>query len=59
MFQSASEDLNIKLQGDLSATQDLDMIEANIKLSDAQNALQTSIRTASTFFNYTLTNFIG
>jgi flagellar hook-associated protein 3 len=59
MFQSASEDLNIKLEGDLSATQDLDMIEANVKLSNAQNALQTSIRTASTFFNYTLSNFIG
>jgi flagellar hook-associated protein 3 FlgL len=59
MFKSASEDLNIKLEGDLSATQDLDMIEANVKLSNAQNALQTSIRTASTFFNYTLSNFIG
>jgi flagellar hook-associated protein 3 len=59
MFKSASEDLNIKLEGDLSASQDLDMIEANVKLSNAQNALQTSIRTASTFFNYTLSNFIG
>ena len=59
MFQSASEDLNINLEGDLSATQDLDIIEANVKLSNAQNALQTSIRTASTFFNYTLSNFIG
>lgn len=59
MFKSASERLNIKLEGDLSATQDLDMIEANVRLSNAQNALQTSIRTASTFFNYTLSNFIG
>jgi flagellar hook-associated protein 3 FlgL len=59
MFQSSAEDLNIKLESDLSAIQDLDMIEANVKLNNAQSALQTSIRTSSNFFSYSLSNFLG
>lgn len=59
MFKLSADDLNIKLESDLSAIQDLDMIEANVKLSNAQSALQTSIRTSSNFFSYSLSNFIG
>lgn len=58
-FNSTAEDLDIKLQTDLSAIQDLDMIEANVKLSNAQVALQTAVRTSSNFFNYSLVNFLG
>ncbi|MEY3370871.1 MAG: hypothetical protein RLZZ361_1541 [Cyanobacteriota bacterium] len=59
MYKASTDDLNIKLESDLSAIQDLDMIEANVKLSNAQSALQTSIRTSSNFFSYSLSNFLG
>jgi flagellar hook-associated protein 3 len=59
MFKASADDLNIKLENDKSQIEDLDMIEANLKLSNAQSALQTSIRTSSNFFSYSLSNFIG
>lgn len=58
-LNSTADDLDIKLQADLSIQQDVDMIDANLKLSSAQSALQTAIQTASSFFSQSLTNFIG
>lgn len=58
-FNSSGEDLDIKLQSDLSLQQDVDMVEANIKLANAQVALQTSVRTASNFFSQSISDFLG
>jgi len=58
-FNSAGEDLDLKLQSDLSLQQDVDMVETNIKLSNAQVALQTSVQTASNFFSQSISNFLG
>ncbi len=58
-FDSAAEDLDIKLQADLSEAQDIDLVEANVALSNAQAALQTAIRTSSNFFSQTLSRFLG
>lgn len=58
-FNSAGEDLDLKLQSDLSLQQDVDMIEANIKLANAQVALQTSVQTASNFFSQSISDFLG
>lgn len=55
---SAADDLNIKLQSDLSSIQDIDLIDANLKLSNAQASLQTSIQTTSNFFSQSLLNFV-
>jgi flagellin-like hook-associated protein FlgL len=57
-FNVAAEDLDIKLQSDLSIQQDLDMIDANIRMSNAQVALQTSVQTASNFFSQSITSFL-
>lgn len=57
-FNAAGEDLDIKLQSDLSLQQDVDMIDANVKLANAQVALQTSVQTASNFFSQSITSFL-
>lgn len=58
-FKLSAEDLNIKLESDLSAIQDLDFISASLELNNAQSALQTAIRTSSNFFSFSLSNFLG
>jgi len=57
-FNYAADDLDIKLQSDLSIQQDLDMIDANIRMSNAQVALQTSVQSASNFFSQSITSFL-
>ena len=58
-FNSASDDLDLKLQSDLSLQQDVDMIDANVKLANAQVSLQTSVQTASKFFSQSISSFLG
>lgn len=56
---TASDDLDIKLQADLSESQDIDFVKANLDMTSAQAALQTSIQTSSNFFNQTLSRFLS
>jgi flagellar hook-associated protein 3 FlgL len=57
-FTKASEDMDIKLQDDLSRQQDLDVVDASLRYSNAQVALQTAVRTASSFFSQSMADFI-
>lgn len=57
-FNDASEDLNLKLQSDLSQQQDLDMVDATVRLNNLQIALQTSVQTTSNMFSLSLANFL-
>jgi flagellin-like hook-associated protein FlgL len=57
-FTRAAEDMDIKLQDDLSRQQDLDVVEASLRYSNAQVSLQTAVRTASTFFSQSMADFI-
>jgi flagellar hook-associated protein 3 FlgL len=57
-FNDASEDLNLKLQSDLSQQQDLDMVDATVKLNSLQIALQTSVQTTSNLFSMSLAQFL-
>jgi flagellar hook-associated protein 3 FlgL len=56
---STADDLDIKLQSDLSNIQDVDIIATNLKLANAQAALQTAIQTSSNFFSQSLLNFVS
>jgi flagellar hook-associated protein 3 len=58
-LNSSSDDLDIKLQADLSEAQDIDFVKANLDMTNAQAALQTSIQTSSNFFNQTLSRFLS
>ncbi len=58
-LNSSSDDLDIKLQADLSQAQDIDFVKANLDMTNAQAALQTSIQTSSNFFNQTLSRFLS
>ncbi len=58
-LNSAGDDLDIKLQSDLSTIQDIDMVDANMQLANAQAALQTAIKTTSNFFSKSLGDFLG
>lgn len=57
-LNTASDDLDIKLQSDLSIVQDIDMIDANIRLANSQSALQTAIQITSSFFSRSLSDFL-
>jgi flagellar hook-associated protein 3 len=57
-FNSSSEDLNLKLQSDLSQQQDLDMVDATVKLNNLQIALQTSVQTTANLFSLSLADFL-
>jgi flagellar hook-associated protein 3 FlgL len=57
-FNNASENLNLKLQSDLSQQQDLDMVDATVKLNSLQIALQTSVQTTSNLFSLSLAQFL-
>ncbi len=58
-LNTSSDDLDIKLQADLSESQDIDFVKANLDMTNAQAALQTSIQTSSNFFNQTLSRFLS
>lgn len=58
-LNSASDDLDIKLQSDLSTAQDIDVVKANLDFSNAQAALETSIQTSANFFRQTLSRFLS
>lgn len=58
-FNDASEDLNLSLRSSLSRIQDLDMVDANVQYSNAQIALESSVRTASSLFSLSLSNFLS
>ncbi len=58
-LDTSSDDLDLKLQADLSEAQDIDFVKANLDMTNAQAALQTSIQTSSNFFNQTLSRFLS
>ena len=57
-FNDSAEDLNLKLQNDLSQQQDLDMVDATVKLNNLQIALQTSVQTTANMFSLSLASFL-
>jgi flagellin-like hook-associated protein FlgL len=57
-LNSASEDLDLKLQTDLSLKEDLDMIDATVKMNNLQVALQAAVQTTANMFSISIGNFL-
>lgn len=57
-YNEAADFLDGKLQSDLSQKQDLNLVDATVKLNNLQINLQTAVQTASNLFSITLGNFL-